>query len=357
MKIGILTLPFDNNYGGNLQRYALFKVLKDLGYQPVHINVRHKYKLPWWKTPYSYTKRCILKYLWGKDITIRQERQLKQHNTIAYRFAEEFYQRYIPHTAECNSISDVKNATATDFDAFIVGSDQVWRKGMTGLIGLKNYMLAFVNSDVPRIAYAVSMGKGDGELTDKEVKYLCKYYNALTSVSVREEQLLETFNHFGWVSPQSKQCLDPTLLLSKSDYDELIKGRETEAMTEGKIYCYILDNTPEKMHFLYDKSKVLKCSIVMGSIQNEKEIQPIEQWLRNIRDARYVVTDSFHGCVFSMIFRRPFHYCGNQHRGNARVETLLKISGITNTENYPAIKTLESWKDLSKNFLIKSLNR
>ena len=70
MKIVLLNLPYDNNYGGNLQCYALMKVLKDMGHDVTHINLRLFYHLSWYKKPFSYAKRFILKYILGKNIKI-----------------------------------------------------------------------------------------------------------------------------------------------------------------------------------------------------------------------------------------------------------------------------------------------
>ena len=93
MKIALLNLPYDNNYGGNLQRYALMKVLQDMGHEVTHVNLRFSYHLPWYKKPFSYTKRLILKYILGKGIKINQERFARQQYEKRCAATEPFYQR------------------------------------------------------------------------------------------------------------------------------------------------------------------------------------------------------------------------------------------------------------------------
>ena len=91
MKIALLNLPFDNNYGGNLQRYALIKVLQGMGHEVEHINLHCSYSLPWYKYPYSIPKRIIKKYLLGKKDEVvflekKLEEDMKQRLYLASRF-------------------------------------------------------------------------------------------------------------------------------------------------------------------------------------------------------------------------------------------------------------------------------
>lgn len=329
MKIALLNLPYDNNYGGNLQRYALMHVLESMGHEVTHINLRIHYKLPWYKKPYSYTKRFIKKYILGRDAKIDLEAFNNQQLKYRCSNTDKFYNKYIKHTNACYTIKDVVKATKGIFDAFVVGSDQVWRKDMTASIGLENFFLAFTSGWlVKRIAYGVSVGKEQPGYSKADIKQLTPLYRAFDKVSVRESCLVECFENYGWSNPNPQSVLDPTLLLSASDYNSLIDAANTNCITEGKIYCYILDQKTEIITHIQNKAAELGCDYIINDLQEVGNPTSIEQWLLNIRDARYIITDSYHGSVFSIIFNRPFEYCGNQRRGNARIENLLRVLEI-----------------------------
>lgn len=326
MRIALLNLPFDNNYGGNLQRYALIKVLQGMGHEVEHINLQRRYRLPWYKWPYSIPKRMIKRYLLGrKNVEILMERKQKREDASQQALCSQFYERYIPHTEACFNIQQVRKITEGRYDAYIVGSDQVWRKGSAGQIGLANYLLRFTKGQhVKRMAYAVSFGIAGNVLSQKEISSMKEDYSRFDAVSVREDSALELLDSYGWNNPKAELCLDPTLLLTADDYAQLAKEGGAQDITSGKIFCYILDET-EKTRFVTDfYRKHMKKEIVKVGLDNTAEVS-IAQWLNNIRCADLVITDSFHGCVFSIIFNKPFVFLGNKGRGNARLESLFKL--------------------------------
>ena len=329
MKIALLNLPFDNNYGGNLQRYALIKVLQGMGHEVEHINLQCSYSLPWYKYPYSIPKRIIKRYLLGqKNVEVWMEKKLNIENKKRLTLAYQFYNRYVPHTEGCINMKQIQEATLRKYDAYIVGSDQVWRKGSTGQIGLKNYLLHFTEKqNVKRYAYAVSFGVSGNLLSKKEIASLAKDYSRFDAVSVREQSALALLKGYGWNEPEPCLCLDPTLLLTQDDYIKLLKENNVKDLTSGKIYSYILDET-EKTKFISNfYKKHFEKGIVKVGLNDTADVS-ICQWLNNIRCADLVITDSYHGCVFSIIFNRPFVFLGNKGRGNSRIESLFEILGI-----------------------------
>lgn len=357
MKIGLLNLPFDNNYGGNLQRFALIKVLKANGYDVKHINLRSKYALPWYKVPYSYSKRFLLKCIKDRQIFILQEREKNKSKIKDESNAVSFYQKYIPHTDVTYSIKGIQAiVNRYRFDVVIVGSDQVWRKSMTASIGYENFFLKFVGDDILKIAYSVSLGSSHCDYTCKEIRKIKKLYSRFAAVSVREKSALDIFSNNGWTSPKAEWTLDPTLLLSKADYNNLIKDANTENVTREKIFCYVLD--------INDKIKRELCSYDLDYIINDlnsSDKVSIEQWLNNIKQSKIVVTDSYHGVVFSIIFNKPFRFMGNVRRGNDRIESLFLMLGIdgNNTLDCDWNKINERIAELKKkslSFLLSELN-
>lgn len=356
MKIGILNLPFDNNYGGNLQRYALVKVLQDMGHDVECIFMYPQYRLPWYKIPYSYPKRYIKKLLGKSSMPIRLEKMCALNAEKKNKLSLQFYNKYIPHTAKITTMKELKRIADGRYDAFIVGSDQVWRADMTKRLKTENYFFDFLEeSSTKRIAYAVSLGT-DVPYEKSLVKKLTPLYKRFASVTVREYSALDLFKSYGWQMPKAQWVLDPTMLLPQEHYKSLIESAQTTNYTEGKIFCYILDKNGNTQKIIDDKKKNWGLECYEMGLQNSITVS-IEQWLRNVMQSKFVITDSFHGVVFSILFNRPFIFVGNKKRGNARIESLYKMFDIvkdkTETIQWQQINILlEQWRERSFNILI-----
>lgn len=359
MKIAVLNLPFDNNYGGNLQRYALVTVLQRMGHQVRHINLQPWYSLPWFKKPFCYAKRIAKKMFLDKNTSIFLEEQLalraKERNVLALNF----YEKYVPHTQAVYSIADLQAVCEAErFDAYVVGSDQVWRAGMTRCIGLENYFLKFTGQKkVIRIAYAVSMGKDEG-YSRRLVKTLTALYKNFDAVSVREYSALRLLGMYGWNDPQPVWVTDPTLLLQPADYRKLVVAAGgVDDMTSGKIFCYVLDMNSRVDKTIKEYEQSLRMSSVVTGLTDTDAIS-IEQWLYNLLNCSFVITDSYHGTVFSILFNKSFLFVGNEGRGNARVDSLLKMLDIKDMDriNWSEVnKKLEMLREYSILFLRKGL--
>lgn len=321
MKIALLNLPIDDNYGGNLQRFALVKILQDIGHEVTHILVMRKYTL--WKKRILFLmiKRAILRFIFRKKIRIFAERIMQKQNIANYNRIKPFYDRYIKHTESINDCKTLKQYNF--FDAYIVGSDQVWRKQIVQPFPLKMFLWDYLPSTAKKIAYAVSLGNSEPELDKIEAETLRKYYNQFSAVSVREKSALDVLGYYGWATPKAEWLADPTLLLKKEDYLDVINNAETMPM-DGDMFCYILDSTQEKMDFIASEAISRNMKPFITGLH---EIS-IEQWLRNFNDAKFIVTDSYHGFVFSLIFNKPVKLFLNEFRGNARFESLFELFGI-----------------------------
>lgn len=364
MRIAILTLPLHTNYGGILQAYALQTVLERMGHEVVVIDKPYGWILPLWKRPLIYTKRIIQKFLLGKkDITILAERIQKQNYPVISQYTQPFIDKYI-HRKVVNSPEEIQES---DFDAIVVGSDQIWRPRYYSHI--ENAYLAFAKHwNIKRIAYAASFGTDDWEYTPEQTKICGDLLKLFDTVSVRESSAVGLCKeHFG---VEAQHVLDPTMLLDKEDYICLIEAAGTPK-SKGTLLNYILDETPEK-HELIEwiaKEKGLAPFRVNSKVEDptaplEERIQPpVEQWLRGFYDADFVITDSFHACAFSILFNKPFVVIGNKERGMARFESLLSMFGledrlISSVEDYNHIgdmvfdqTKLKEKRKLSRNFL------
>ena len=333
MKIGILTLPLHTNYGGILQAYALQTILERMGHHVVVFNHKRKYRLPLWRLPLSYVKRFIGKYILSKkNVRIFAE----QHQNKEYIIISQHIQRFIDTYIHSFYVESFKNLKSADFDAIVVGSDQVWRpKYFTSLFksDISNAYLSFAaHWQVKRLSYAASFGVDTWEY-NKEQTEKCKYLiNKFNAISVREDsaQILCAENYDVTV----EHVLDPTMLLTKEDYESLL-NKECEKELEGEIMTYILDDNTDKDSFVKKVETITgyKSFCAKAKSDNRDSINdliqpPIEHWIQGFRDAKIIITDSFHACVFSILFRKPFFVIMNDGRGKSRFQSLLRMFGL-----------------------------
>lgn len=329
MKIGILTLQLHTNYGGILQAYALQTVLERMGHEVVVLNKRHHLMLPVWKWPYSYPKRIIKKYILGEGGRVFFESYYNRTYPIVSQNTQLFIDKYI-HRLEVEDLFALKE---DDFDAFVVGSDQVWRP-MFYPGKIENAYLDFAKDwDIKRIAYAASFGTSEWEYTKSQTRRCGELLRKFDVISVREESGVGLCHkHF---EVNANHVLDPTMLLSVKDYMCLVE-KANIPKSKGSLLCYILDETKSKNDLISKLADDMGLVPFRGNSRVEVRnaslaecIQPpVEQWLRGFMDARMVVTDSFHACVFSIIFNKPFVVVGNIERGLTRIESLLAMFGL-----------------------------
>lgn len=328
-RIGIFTLPFRFGYGGFLQAYALQNTLESLGYQVCVVQARQGYYAPptGLKAFVVYSKRLLFKTLSLSNTPVFAEKRLNAEWPILTEKVHQFIRDYI-HLKEYNSIQEI---TEDSFDVLVVGSDQIWRPAYSGV---SLYFLNFArNWSVRRIAYAASFGSSDKEFSKDLIEKCLPLAYKFNAVSVREDSGVALFHSY--FNMDAQHVLDPTMLLTRKHYESLIKTKEINSKdgAEGDLFVYVLDENTHKCEVidsLKDEVKMHPFSIkVCGDNRNlkiEDRIQPsVEQWLSAIANSRFVVTDSFHGCVFSIIFHKPFVVLANEERGQARFESLLKI--------------------------------
>ena len=327
MKIGILALQLRYNFGGILQAYALQKTLNDMGHNAVHID-QYKYVSlgPWYKKYPIYLKRAIRKYLGGENIIVKADVAINETLKIIATHTEPFIDKYIKRIFTKN-FSNVKKE---DYDALIVGSDQVWRPKYF-FSAIEDAYLDFAKDwNVKRIAYAASFGTEEWEYNNEQTANCAALLKRFNAVSVRELSAAKLCKEKFGIN--ALHVLDPTMLLSKEEYIKLFEDAGTNK-NKGNLFCYILDENREKNIIIdtISKEKGLTPFYVNSKYEDsnaplkERIQQPVEKWLRAFHDAEFIITDSFHACVFSIIFNKPFIVYGNKKRGLARFESLLKL--------------------------------
>ena len=333
MKIGILTLQLIKNYGGILQAFALQTVLKNMGHETVLIKEPRIYKLPFWKLPFSYTKRILNKYILRKKNAI--DVFSEQRNEKQLLIECQNIQPFIDKNIQMQDLAYVKK-NKKKFNVIIVGSDQIWRpkyhKNITNA-----YLFFAQNWKIKRIAYAASFGTDIWEYSGEQTKNCKSLVKKFDAISVREDSALELCRKY--LDVEAIHVLDPTMLLTKEHYINLTK-QDNIPKRENILFSYILDISEEKNALI---QKVVKefglfpvAGIPSNSLKKSKQdisdciFYSVTEWIAGFRDAKFVITDSFHGTVFSILFNKPFVVFTNERRGNTRFNSLLKMFNLEN---------------------------
>lgn len=336
MRIGILTLPLHTNYGGILQAYALQTVLERMGHEVViFVCPLRKFKLPIWKKPLCYSKRIIKKYILQDSSTLINKEKIDFEKECYFRKnTQPFINTHI-HRYVVRKLEDIKE---DDIDAIVVGSDQIWRmlyfKSVWVTKRAANAFLAFTAGwNIKRIAYAASFGNNNPEIPKSEIEDCRKAISLFNAVSVREESGVEICKKLFGIDAQ--WVLDPTMLLSSDDYIKLIDSNMGQSRTTGTLMSYVLDENSDvsKLRATIAKEKNLrinKTNIAVNGIEEDELIAqpPVENWLQSFLEADFVINDSFHACVFSILFHKQFIVYGNKERGMERFTSLLSMFGL-----------------------------
>ena len=339
MKIAILTLIGEYNYGNLLQSYALQTVLQRLGHKVVVLNRRKKsptIQLQGIRI-LSYVKSLISRYIFGKKNRLIVNPFVEDYNPNSYRDKTElqrFASKYIERTRPLRSTQAMQTYfEKTGFDAVVVGSDQVWREDY--VYSIEEMFLSFVpnESDVKRITYAASFGTDKNFISKEKMSSCIELLTRFDAISVREHSAVKICNDEFGVSAQ--HVLDPTMLLTAEDYMKIFKPNSAISKCNGNLLVYVLDNdnaiTKGIESFAIKnnlKSFVVNEGRVRGHRSYSYKFPSIEYWLKSFNDAEYVITDSFHGTVFSILFHKPFICVGNKDRGMSRFNSLLKMFGL-----------------------------
>lgn len=347
MKIAILTQPLGRNYGGMMQAFALQKVLKDMGHQVVTID----YQRPQPGFFYTYARQAyrLIKSIIGEEKIIIN---FESHFPYIFKNTHSFIENNILLSEYIDNEQGLKNNfDKNKYDAVIVGSDQTWRPRYSP--NIYNFYLDFLrdNNSIKKIAYASSFGVEGWEYSAEETKKCAELVALFDAVSVREESGVALCKKH--LEVDSDCVLDPTLLLEKNDYLELIGNRYQAGANQG-VFTYFLDNNEEKKSAAEHIAKKLqtktyscqaKCNSNSRNLDDYK-MPPVEDWLASFANAEFIITDSFHGVVFSIIFGKPFVAIVNEKRGAARFESLLKKINALNCLFYDANEVSSSIKDI-----------
>lgn len=351
MKIAVLTLPLHTNYGGILQAFALQTILQRMGHE-VHVFDKSHLVIPY-PPLIEYIllliKRFIKKYvLFDSHIEVFFERNRNRVYSIISRNTQKFIQRYI----NTRIIDDLTTLKQNEYDAYVVGSDQVWRPLYFCFGSIDYAYLSFAErwNHVKRIAYAPSFGTNQWEYTVEQTAICGGLLQKFDLVTIREDDGVRLCQEQFHV--KAVQVPDPTLLLTSSDYECLVRNAHTRK-SNGQLLVYILDSSAETERLVADVAQQKRAIPFYISSKVENKYAPlqeriqisVEQWLRGFTDAEYVITDSFHGCIFSILFNKPFVVLENLERGMSRIYSLLRLFNLED-RLITSSKTIDSLKNI-----------
>ena len=305
-RIGVISLEHSQNIGNNLLKYAIFIQLSQLGFEP-----------------YIIGKKGI-----GQDISLLQQ-------TTKLRIIN-------------NSFSEIKE---NEYDILMVNSDQTWRNWNEDF-----YDIAFLkfsnNWNLPKFVYGASLGVDTWDFSKKDeniAKYLLKNF---TGISVREIGSVKLIkDHLGI---KSIFVLDPTLLIDKKYYLDLIIDFKTDddIINNKFIFAYSVTNSEILKNYLNNISKEYKIYFINTDIKNN-----IKKFIYGIYHCKAVITDSFHGTLFSIIFNKPFISFVYKFQGQGRFNNLKDLFNLNNRifeyNSTPNIDILEKPLNINKYILQK----
>ena len=378
MKIGIITQYYKSeNYGGNLQAYALCHALQREGYDAEQICYGGSPQSSA-NTP-AHTLKSRLKRVVCNPSVLAEGTANKLYNRCVInnrkarsKFFAKFNSEIIPHSQEVYQKNNIHESNGK-YDVFITGSDQVWNVKWYNPV----YFLKFVNADKIKMSYAASISLAS--LTEEQKQIFRESITDYFAVSVREKSGVDLLDGIA----DAKWCLDPTLLLSKGEWDEVC----TPKVIDGKyVLGFFLSGNKNfrKAAKGYAKKKGYTYIELPAHMHNfhfaDKRMYPIGpgEFLSLIKHSEAVFTDSFHASVFSIIFNREFFvFARKDHPG--MVARLIDLTGLFGCEEricdscekqkykyFESVKPADymncseeylSMKEKSINFLNDNLNR
>lgn len=326
MRIGLITLEDYSNYGNRLQNYAMYQLLEKQGVKPVNLTFQIKGELlEYSKSP---VKRFMKNFMPVRCIYWKQRfrEQTEKRSKNFRKFTEETMGKpLVIFAKQCEEIAG--KIKEERFSCFIAGSDQIWNPEFAGS---EYYFLTFAPPE-KRIAFAASIGQS--ELPDEVTARYAPMLKEMKYISVREETAAFLVQEMTGRSPEVMP--DPTLLLGRHQWEELAR-KPALSLPERYILAFFLGNLPgQAIRDFADRKRLPVIYLNHRDYQELFALGPAE-FLYVMMHASYVLTDSFHGTVFSILFERQFFVFRRKETGVkdmfSRLETLLQNFGLEERE-------------------------
>ena len=332
-KVGLLTFHDEPNYGAFLQTYALSEAIKKLGYEVEVIDLRIS---PYYK--HSLLMKILRPFIWH-NIFEKAKRTFLKRSPKVYRSSDEL------------------RADPPDCDIYVLGSDQVWNKDITRDLKY-SYFFDFVPSKKIIISYASSFGMKYWNFNDQETIKIKKLLERFSNVSVRESTAVHLCKNNCDID--AKEVVDPTLLLT--DYSKLV-GKTTNKknemvcfkFTQGVSFYNFLNEFKEKTGL---EVKILaKTMPLFGTGIKNIPLPSIKTWLKSIAQAEFILTDSYHALLFSIIFEKKFIVMPANEKNFNRLSELLNYLNLSNRIylSYDDLLKDDEWKKEIDFYKVKDL--
>lgn len=356
-KIGIITVHCADNFGAMLQTYALKQYLQNMNCCTEVINycpkvITHNYPLLFYKGEIRAGIRSGFKCLWRSVIYIKIK-NLPHMLCKKYKMGQ-FRKKYFDMTRRLRNEKDFEKLEK--FDIYITGSDQLWNPDITGLDHA--YFLDFAHEAGKKIAYAVSIGR---TLNKEERETILEKIQDFDAVSLREADGVLQLQPY--CQNEIYQCVDPTMLLKKSEWEKIC----VKPVSGKYIMFYSLFYTGEAfeaVNYISDKYEFPVKHFFYGRLAKRLKrnggsfyYAGIEEFLGLIQQAEYVITDSFHGAVFSILFEKKFGVVLPPKR-NMRLIELLNITGFSDRIISPGQTEFDwEWTESAKRYQEMDLDK
>ena len=324
MKIAILTRTSTNNYGTVLQGFALCRFLTKNGFQASIVDdnyPRVAFKPQISKQGNQSIKGLLYRYF---DSIQYNAKRIRQHY-IQYRIRQ--FNKSISVYRVHKDIEELNDV----FDGFISGSDQIWANTAEPTL-YPYFMQCFVSRSKLRVSYAVSIGNSFSDDIAGKVR---SYINGFNYVSVREPSSANHLKQIG-VTKEIRICCDPVLLFDRSFWNSISRKR----IIKGKyIFCYFLTKNEWYVKTVQDVADQLQCNVAIYYANELKKgfhgLNSPESFISMIQYAEFVITDSYHATLFSIIFKKGFYTLKRFHdesnnTQNGRLTYLLNRLGLKN---------------------------
>lgn len=341
MNIGILTHPQEGNYGGILQCYALNTFLRKLGYSTIVINRRPN------DNRLKQIVRSILR-------TLHHPRYYHKDEVDINFNMRPFVREKLHRTRKICSDSKMRRICKEyTMDAVIVGSDQVWRHDFALNYGY-NYFLDFVPDNVLKLSYAASFALPIWKYCSEDTLKIQNLLKRFKAVSVREEDAVALCKVNLGIN--AEWLLDPTILLDAKDYSQV---SSTRLLNNKYVFIYWLGDENISLPIIADY-KSQGYEVVYVSLRTKRIKPSIEDWISYIKYADIVHTDSFHGCVFSILFQKTLILAESLFT-DSRTVSLFKLLGLKlgniQYDDYTdkVAERINQAREKSKNFLTQNL--
>lgn len=340
-KIGLAVCYDTKNFGSQLQVLANVRKIEELGYETEIIC--YKKKLTPTFVLQTIPRLINIPFIQGKLAAKKKRKQIQEHQEIARKVAVRnkrfagFVDGYFTNLSKPYAgWEKLVRESAKNYDMFLCGSDQLW---LPHNLGSHFYTLEFAPDNKPKIAYATSFGVS--EIPQNLKKATAKYLNRFQHLSTREIAGQKIIHEL--TGKEAQVVCDPTLLFDADGWDIMIPSKKV--LDEPYVFCYFLGTNPEHRRLAQEFKeqtglKIVSCPFLDNFVEEDMKFGDIQMFdmdaadfVNLIRHAEYILTDSFHGSVFSILNHKKFmtfnRFLGGTNSRNSRIDSLCTLLGLS----------------------------